>query len=381
MKKGYTKVLIIELVMMLILIINSFAINILSNFRLVLFLFLSLCLFKIFFAFEKDKHRNTNDILIYLAIYLLIIIIIYYASGLITGYVRTPNYYTLYGLTTFILPVILTIVLSEFFRYQLLRKSEGNFKLLVFTTILFILVDITNPIYFADFSSGYSILVFVGLTLLPSICKNIFSTYTSSKTGFKPAIILNLCLGLYRYLLPIVPNFNEYFQSMFSLVVLTGITFLMFRVLKKESNTMTETDSKNHKKAMTIWYILEVSMALILIYFVSGYFKYYAIAIASNSMYPTFERGSVAIIKKIDGDYSDLDVGEIIAYHYENKIIAHRIVKITEINGKKYFYTKGDANNSLDNYVIGEEMIMGTINHYIPFIGYPTVLLNELFTE
>ena len=50
-------------------------------------------------------------------------------------------------------------------------------------------------------------------------------------------------------------------------------------------------------------------------------------------------------------------------------------------DGKKYFYTKGDANNSLDNYVIGEEMIMGTINHYIPFIGYPTVLLNELFTE
>ena len=58
-------------------------------------------------------------------------------------------------------------------------------------------------------------------------------------------------------------------------------------------------------------------------------------------MYPTFERGSVAIIKKIGEDHSKLDIGEIIAYHYENKIIAHRIAKITEINGKKYFYTKG----------------------------------------
>ena len=287
MKKGYTKVLIIELVMIFILIINSFVINILSNFLLVLFLFLSLCLFKIFFAFEKDKHRNTNDILIYLAIYLLVTIIIYYATGLITGYVRTPNYYTFYSLTTFILPVILTIVSSEFLRYQLLRKSEGSFKLIVLTTILFILVDITNPIYFADFSSGYAVLVFIGLTLLPSICKNIFSTYTSSKTGFKPAMILNLSLGLYRYLLPIVPDFNEYFQSMFSLVVLTGITFLMFRVLKKESNTITETDSKNHKKVMTIWYIGEVLIALVLIYFVSGYFKYYAIAIASNCVSPS----------------------------------------------------------------------------------------------
>ena len=155
----------------------------------------------------------------------------------------------------------------------------------------------------------------------------------------------------------------------------------MFRILKKESDAITETDSKIHKKAMAIWYTIEIFMAFVLIYFVSGYFKYYAIAIASNSMSPTFERGSVAIIKKIDGDYSNLDIGEIIAYHYENKIIAHRIDKITEINGKKYFYTKGDANNSIDNYVVGEEMIMGTINYYIPFIGYPTVLLNELFTE
>ncbi len=381
MKKGYTKVFIIEAIMIIFLLINSLAVNILSNYSLVLFLFLSLCLFKIFFDFEKDKHRNTNDVILYLIIYLLIVLIIYYAIGLFTGYVRIPNYYSLYGIFNIILPIVLTILLSEFFRYQLLRKSEGNLKLIILTTILFILVDVTNSIYFADFTTGYSIIVFIGLTLLPSICKNIFSTYTSSQTGYKPAIILSLCISLYKYLLPIIPDFNEYFLSMFLLFVLTVITLIIVKVLRNNSDAEQVTDSKHTKRLFALAYVFEAIFAIILIYFVSGYFKYYAIAIASNSMYPTFERGSVAIIEKIEGNYNDLEVGDIIAYHYENRIIAHRIAKITEIDEKKYFYTKGDSNKSIDNYVVRQEMIMGTIDVYIPFIGYPTVWINELLAD
>lgn len=381
MKKGYTKVLIIELIMIMFLLINSFAVNILSNYMLVLFLFLSLCLFKIFFDFEKDKHRNTNDIILYLIIYLLIVVILYYGIGFFTGFVRIPNYYTLYGLFNIILPIVLTIFISEFLRYQLLRKSEGNLKLIILTTALFVLVDVTNSIYFADFSSGYNIIVFIGLTLLPSICKNIFSSYTSSQTGYKPAILLSLCFGLYRYLLPIIPDFNEYVLSMFYLIVLTVITLLITKVLRNNSNEEQETDSKKSRVLFTFAYIFEAIFAIVLIYFVSGYFKYYAIAIASNSMYPTFERGSVAIIRKIEDNYNDLEVGDIIAYHYENRIIAHRIAKITKVDDTRYFYTKGDANESIDNYMVRQEMIMGTIDIYIPFIGYPTVWINELLAD
>ena len=381
MKKGYTKVLIIELILIAFLLLNSFVVNVLSNYMLVLFLFLSLCLYKIFFDFEKNKHRNTNDIIIYLIIYLLIVVVLYYAIGFFTGFVKIPNYYNLYGLFNIILPIVLTILISEFFRYQLLRKSEGNLKLIVLTTILFILVDVTNSIYFADFSSGYSIIVFVGITLLPSICKNIFCTYTSAKTWYKPAIILSLCVGLYKYLLPIIPDFNEYLLSMFSLLVLAVITLLLTRILKDESDVQPELDSRNQRKVFVAAYIFEILFAIILIYFVSGYFRYYAIAIASNSMYPTFERGSVAIIRKIDENYHELKVGDIIAYHYENRIIAHRIAKMIEVDETKYYYTKGDANEGIDNYVVRQDMIMGTINTYIPFIGYPTVWLNELLTD
>ena len=53
-------------------------------------------------------------------------------------------------------------------------------------------------------------------------------------------------------------------------------------------------------------------------------------------------------------------------------------VKKIKVDGETIFYTKGDANHDIDNYKITEDMIIGTVNVKIPYIGYPTVWLNEL---
>ena len=42
-----------------------------------------------------------------------------------------------------------------------------------------------------------------------------------------------------------------------------------------------------------------------------------------------------------------------------------------------FIYTKGDANRNPDNYKITKDMILGVVNCKIPYIGKPTVLLNE----
>ena len=42
------------------------------------------------------------------------------------------------------------------------------------------------------------------------------------------------------------------------------------------------------------------------------------------------------------------------------------------------FYSKGDANESEDNWVITEDMIIGIVNVKIPYLGLHTVWLNEL---
>ena len=91
-------------------------------------------------------------------------------------------------------------------------------------------------------------------------------------------------------------------------------------------------------------------------------------------------KGDVVIIEKFDNkdDDNKLKEGQIIAYEYQGIIVVHRIIKILNDNGEYFVYTKGDANSVSDNYVVKQKMIIGTVKTKIPFVGLPTVWLNEL---
>ena len=45
---------------------------------------------------------------------------------------------------------------------------------------------------------------------------------------------------------------------------------------------------------------------------------------------------------------------------------------------KIYIYTKGDANKNIDNYIVEKRYVIGNVKFKIPYIGLPTVWLNEL---
>ena len=95
-------------------------------------------------------------------------------------------------------------------------------------------------------------------------------------------------------------------------------------------------------------------------------------------MFPKIKKGDIVIIEKFDGNFEDLEIGQVLAYRYGNVIVVHRLVNIVLDNGEYYFYTKGDANSSIDNYAIEEEMVIGTVSLKVPYIGLPTVWLNEI---
>ena len=95
-------------------------------------------------------------------------------------------------------------------------------------------------------------------------------------------------------------------------------------------------------------------------------------------MTPNINKGDVVVIEKIRENYEDTEIGQVIAYRHDNKIVVHRLVKKIEIEGTTYYYTKGDNNDNIDGYKITNDMIIGLVNIRIPYIGYPTVWLNNL---
>ena len=366
MKRGYKRLLIFEIILFITLLLNSFVSSILTDYKLVLYLATVLVIFKIFFGFEKDRHRYTKDAIYFILFYLL---------GIIVSFARVSNYYTLRGIILFILPLIITIVLKEYLRYMMLSKAEGSKLLTITTVILFIMLDLTTVLYYTDFKSNYQIFLFVALDFLPAISLNASLSYVSLKVGYKPTILYQLVTNLYKYLLPIIPNPDKYVASVIFLLVPALFCYRIWKRFEKEKDKDIDRD---YYKQKTISLVFPAILVVGLVYITSGYFHFYAVAIASGSMTPNIYKGDVVIIEKTDGNFENVQEGQVIAYKYDGIIVVHRLVKKIKSGEEYYFYSKGDANNDIDGYKITEDMMIGVVRLKAPFIGLPTVWLNEL---
>jgi len=247
-------------------------------------------------------------------------------------------------------------------------------RLIFIVFVLFSFLDITEAIYYNGFTTNYGTFLFVALSLLPTISKNAVFNYLSLKVGYKPIILYLLVTSLYAYLLPIIPNPNEYITAIIQFLLPILLWAKLHNFFQKESD---EYVSRDYKKTNVWALIIPIVLTAIIVYFTSGYFRYYALAIASGSMEPVISKGDIVIVKKMNSDYDKLKVGNVLVYKYNSVIVVHRIIKIVNDKGKYYFYTKGDANGTEDNYEIPEESIIGVTNITIPYLGLPTVWLNE----
>lgn len=67
----------------------------------------------------------------------------------------------------------------------------------------------------------------------------------------------------------------------------------------------------------------------------------------------------VTIYKKND---NIIEIGDIIFYVKNNNFATiHRVVSILEIDGKKYYRTKGDNNEFKDRYLVAYDEVLGLV--------------------
>lgn len=378
--KSYYTVFLVETVIMFLVILNSFN-SILSNVYVLPFiLFICDVIFFFVLGFEKTNKRLNKIVDFDIFMFSMVFLILYYLFGIIIEYAKSNNYLTLYGLTVFIIPTILKIIFKEHLRNSLLTKSGDNKFLIIYSVILFIMIDILPALSILNMSNMHDVFIFTALVLLPSITVNAVATYINIKVGYMPVIIYSLIFSLYQYVVPIVPNPSEYLKAIIDFILPILILFKVRKIVNKYYDEDEEID-RNYKKSSIILLIIPIILTIIIIYFVSGYFRYYALAIASGSMHPVFDRGSVVVTEQVNDkydNYNKLKEGEIIAFKSEKNIVVHRLIRIVNIGDEVYYYTKGDANEEEDNYLIKKENIIGIVRFKIPYIGYPTVLFSEI---
>ncbi len=375
MKRGTIRLLIFEILTLVILLLNNFVSSILRGYIEIIFLVGLLVLFYFLYGFTKDRHHLWKNVCLDIIIFLLIFFMLYYLLGILISFAKARNYYFLSGIINVLIPLILSIILKEILRYMIISKSFDVKWIMVLTCFLFINFDLVGKYDLSSFKTKYDTFIFVATVLLPIISRNILCTYLTYKTGYKPVILYVLVTTLFAYLLPIIPNPNQYIYSIVWLVMPMVLLYREYKYFAKEKHDLKIERDYHKRKFSTL--IIPFIIILVLVYFVSGYFHYHAIVIASGSMENTISKGDVVIIEKTS-DPEKIDINEVIAYRYNKIIVVHRLVKRINVNGETIFYTKGDANHDIDNYKITMDMVIGTVNFKIPYIGYPTVWVNEL---
>lgn len=104
--------------------------------------------------------------------------------------------------------------------------------------------------------------------------------------------------------------------------------------------------------------------------------EYTAQIVSSGSMTPTLGVGDTVIIKPKD-NYVFGDIITFYIYDEEKNCpvsYTHRIVSV----GNGFFYTKGDANNKWDDWIVDQSNIVGEVVYAVPKIGKLILKLSHI---
>ncbi len=293
----------------------------------------------------------------------------YFMLGFLSGFARSPYNRTFLGIIINEYSFVFILVAYEMIRSSLVSSSNSKFQsFIVLLTMICIFLDIEDLI--ESFSTGIHFNYIFG-TLLTCIISQVLLNFIMKHCGIKSTLIWQLVSTAILYIVPILPAFNWFYNILFvSLRALVCYVFLYYTYTNKQ----LVKDVRVNRKRKPYFTIVAMICLILFVGFVCGIFPYQPIVILSNSMVPNFSRGDIVVVDK-NGDYG---IDSIIQFENEGINVVHRIVGIgTDENGKTYYITKGDNNNTEDNWVVYEEQIYGTVKLIIPKIGYITIWFND----
>ena len=376
MKKSEKKILTVEIILILTFIFNIFVLKNSNQYLIATVLAIALALLYLMVGFEKDNLKLKRDLLMTTLIYVISYYILTYILGIFFEFLRSPYSLSLVTFLRNVTPVLVFIFAKELLRYEISTKGERNGLLILLSIVLFILVDTSTVLYKYDLTNVSDLVKFLEVSFFPLAAENVMLTYLVMKGGYTSAITYQVVMKMPIYVVPIVPNINTYIDVIFRIVFPLLLLHSLYVEVSGNKERQLEKARSNHL-AKRIVFSVSVVILVVTVYLTSGLFTYYAVTIGSGSMIPNLGVGDIVIVRKTK-DYESLEVGDILVYNKETKVVVHRITEKNKVDNEYVFRTKGDANDAEDWYDIYEEDIIGTVKAKVKYLGYPTIWVNKL---
>lgn len=321
----------------------------------------------LFLGFKKNK-RNRDKIHIqntYIVISTLYLITIYLTSNATGVYKNNIDIFN-------IICLLIYMIISEIERYILLNKANKKNNQTYFITFSYIILDI---LLISSFNNNIILNNYFTIIII-SIVRNLLLSYTSQRFGYYPCFIYSLITFIFPFTLPIYPNLGNYLTIIFFIIYSLIIYYNISKPIRQED----EENYNKYKKGFS-FYLERIFLVfvILIIFLVSGNFRYSISAIASDSMYPELKRGDAVILEKTNkSNINSLKKGMIVAFEEGGEIVTHRILTIELQEGKEYIITKGDNNDTKDVTNKAKDDIIGIVRFKIPLIGYPAVEISDI---
>lgn len=317
-----------------------------------------------------------KEIIDYTLIAVLGYIIVYLISGLFVSFGKNPNSATLKGLIINFWITGTVILTREYVRYLIInntyekQKKKVGIALIIIMTLLEVkTLNITDMNVYYAFKQ-------IASAFLPVLSKNILFTYLAYCKNYVAAVCYDLLIYLVLWLSPILPNMTWFMIAIIDIA--TPIILLLYiRYIKQKKDYFKSKEGASDSEPKSV--IILVIIVILAIWFALGIFPVKPIAIATGSMSPQINIGDVAIIKKCGPN--DVEVGDIIEYKMPDFTVVHRIVEIKQENGRYYFATKGDSNDSRDKNLVTEDQLIGKCLFKIRYLGYPAIWITGVKTQ
>jgi signal peptidase I len=100
------------------------------------------------------------------------------------------------------------------------------------------------------------------------------------------------------------------------------------------------------------------------------------LVIRSGSMVPTYGVGDVVLVDQVRAD--ELRAGDVASLEYYpeyGESLTHRVRSVREVDGRVDVETRGDANDSSENWSVPADALVGRVVASIPAIGAPATLV------
>lgn len=367
----------------IILTISLFCFNIYFtksvNFALNVVILLGLLIVGIFlFGYRKVDRRDFIYKEVLIICFTFMMQSIFYLISSKSGYAN--NYSSMfknYVAKKTIFYVFATIGLREIVRYMIVNvKSRKKYQTVIMQTLLVIMcvfVDLSIATKIYSFTSFTLVYEFIAMFLIPSVSKNILLNYLCKDAGYIVSFSYVLIMDLYIYFLPVTPDLNMLLEA----VALLVFPYVVYMTYTKFSARRTLEKKKEKKKESKVVNVLSTIIFLILVCLVSREFKYSMIGIGSESMTGTVNKGDAVIYRRYEGNENLKD--KVIVFRKNNVMIVHRVIKSYVLEDSMVYQTKGDYNESADNWLVEEEDVIGVVEKRIPLIAWPSVILGEIF--